>query len=122
MNHILEILELNCYVSSVKLDLEELVQPLIMDKKHQANSTLTTLTFLEFSFMNSFCACLAWMMLRKNSLIKHLGLKYSLTSESNARELIQSLVNNHSLETLDLGWCDGVKDTIVLAIMDVLLK
>ncbi len=62
------------------------------------------------------------MMLRNNSSIKHLGLKYSLTSESNARELTQSLVNNHSLDTLDVGWCDGVKDTIVLAIMDVLLK
>ncbi len=123
MNHILEILEFNCYVSSVKLDLEELVQPLIMDKnRHQVNYTLTNLTFLEFSFVNSFHACLAWMMLRKNSLIKHLSLKYSLTSESNAWELIQSLVNNHSLETLHLGWCDGAKDTIVLAIMDVLLK
>ncbi len=45
MNHILEILEFDCYVSSVKLDLDELVQPLIMDKnRHQANSTLTTLT------------------------------------------------------------------------------
>jgi hypothetical protein len=76
MKHILEILELNCYVSSVKFDLEELVKPLIMDKnRHQANSTLTTFTFLEFSFMNSVRARLAWMMLRKNSLIKHLGLK-----------------------------------------------
>ncbi|CAM6072974.1 unnamed protein product [Sphagnum tenellum] len=60
-------------------------------------------------------------MLRRNSSIKHLTLKQSLATESDARELIQSLADNHSLETLDLSGCIGVKGTVFHAIMDVLL-
>ncbi|CAM6072964.1 unnamed protein product [Sphagnum tenellum] len=60
-------------------------------------------------------------MLRKNSSIKHLDLTSSLTSESDVQELIRSLVENHSLETLDLYGCDGVKGSVFPTIMDVLL-
>jgi hypothetical protein len=60
-------------------------------------------------------------MLRKNSSIKHLSLSWSLTSESDVQELIRSLVENHSLETLDLYGCDGVKGSVFPTIMDVLL-
>ncbi len=119
MNHTLEIL--NLYIFRVELDLEELVQQLIMDENgSQVNSTLTTLTFSGFSSMSSFGASIAGM-LRRNSSIKHLSLQNSLATESDARELIQSLANNHSLETLDLSWCDGVKGTVFPTIMDVLL-
>jgi hypothetical protein len=119
MNHTLEILELRFYEQ--ELDVEELVQPLIMDKNgNQVNSTLTTLTFSGFNFMSSYSARIAGM-LRRNSSIKHLTLERSLATESDARELIQSLADNHSLETLDLSFCDGVKGTVFHAIMDVLL-
>jgi hypothetical protein len=60
-------------------------------------------------------------MLRKNSSIKHLDLSWSLTSESDVQELIRSLVENHSLETLGLRACDGVKGSVFPTIMDVLL-
>jgi hypothetical protein len=44
MNHTFQILQISFSDNSVELDLEELVQPLIMDENgHQANSTLTTL-------------------------------------------------------------------------------
>ncbi|KAH9566189.1 hypothetical protein CY35_04G117700 [Sphagnum magellanicum] len=122
MNHTLQILEL--VFPSGALDLEELVQPLIMDENgHQANSTLTALSIygaMELSTMSPIGATLA-RMLRKNSSIKHLDLTMSLTSESDVQELIQSLVENHSLETLDLVGCDGVKGSVFPAIMDVLL-
>jgi hypothetical protein len=118
MNHTLEILRLHVKLP-VELDLEELVQPLIMDENgNQVNSTLTTLNF--FSFMGSYAARIAGM-LRRNSSIKHLHLENFLASESDIRELIQSLANNHSLETLNLLRCDGVKGTVFHAIMDVLL-
>jgi len=121
MNHTLTSLAFNLYDSSIKLDLEELVRPLIMDENgHQANSTLTTLAVLGPSAMSSVGATFA-RMLRKNSSIKHLYLRKSLTSESDAQELIRSLVENHSLETLDLNGCDGVKGSVFPTIMDVLL-
>ncbi|KAH9566199.1 hypothetical protein CY35_04G118600 [Sphagnum magellanicum] len=134
MNHTLQILQLK-YPSffSGELDLEELVQPLIMDENgHQANSTLTTLGVTGLSdiltgpegpdlpAMRSVGATFA-RMLRKNSSIQHLDLTKSLRSESDAEELIQSLVENHSLESLGLFGCDGVKGSVFPAIMDVLL-
>jgi len=119
MNHTLEILDIRAFPA--EFDVEELVQPLIMDENgKQVNSTLTTLRFSYFHFMSSLGARIAGM-LRRNSSIKHLTLKQSLATESDARELIQSLADNHSLETLDLTWCDGVKGTVFHAIMDVLL-
>jgi hypothetical protein len=122
MNHTLQILQL--IFPSGGLDLEELVQPLIMDENgHQANSTLTALSIYhatEVSTMSPIGATLA-RMLRKNSSIKHLHLPESLTRESDVQELIQSLVENHSLETLNLSRCDGVKGSVFPAIMDVLL-
>jgi hypothetical protein len=121
MNHTLTSLAFNFCKSSIKLDLEELVRPLIMDENgHQANSTLTTLAVMELSPMTSVGATFA-RMLRKNSSIKHLDLTSSLTSESDVQELIRSLVENHSLETLDLYGCDGVKGSVFPTIMDVLL-
>ncbi|KAH8965360.1 hypothetical protein BDL97_04G115100 [Sphagnum fallax] len=106
---------------SVKLDLEELVRPLIMDENgHQANSTLTALHVTGRHAMSSVGLTFA-RMLQKNSSIKHLYLCQSLTSESDVQELIRSLVENHSLETLDLSHCDGVKGSVFPTIMDVLL-
>jgi hypothetical protein len=119
MNHTLQHLEL-CVLNLMQLDLEELVQPLIMDENgHQANSTLTSLSVMGLSAMSSVGATLA-RMLRKNSSIKYLDLEYSLETESEVKELIRSLVENHSLETLNLGWCDGVRGSVFPAIMDVL--
>ncbi|KAH8965359.1 hypothetical protein BDL97_04G115000 [Sphagnum fallax] len=121
MNHTLTSLALNFRNSSIKLDLEELVRPLIMDENgHQANSTLTTLAVTGLSAMSSVGATFA-RMLRKNSSIKHLDLRTSLTSESDVQELIRSLVENHSLETLSLFGCYGVKGSVFPTIMDVLL-
>jgi hypothetical protein len=121
MNHTLTSLAFYFYDSSIKLDLEELVRPLIMDENgHQANSTLTSLSVMELSAMSSVGATFA-RMLRKNSSIKHLDLSWSLTSESDVQELIRSLVENHSLETLGLFGCHGVKGSVFPAIMDVLL-
>jgi hypothetical protein len=126
MNHTLQILQLTFPCGG--LDLEELVQPLIMDENgHQANSTLTSLIIYSFSdrltevsTRSPIGATLA-RMLRKNSSIKHLDLTMSLTTESDVEELIQSLVENHSLETLNLLGCDGVRGSVFPAIMDVLL-
>jgi hypothetical protein len=88
MNHTLEIFQLDWFNSLVELDLEELVQPLIMDENgNQVNSTFTSLTFMNFHFMSSFGASIAGM-LRINSLIKHLNLKHSLRTESHVQELI----------------------------------
>ncbi|CAM6072962.1 unnamed protein product [Sphagnum tenellum] len=121
MNHTLTSLAFNMRNSSIQLDLEELVRPLIMDENgHQANSTLTTLHVIGLSAMSSVGATFA-RMLRKNSSIKHLDLTRSLTSESDVQELIRSLVENHSLETLELYGCDGVKGSVFPTIMDVLL-
>jgi hypothetical protein len=121
MNHTLQHLILCFNPNYMELDLEELVQPLIMDGNgHQANSTLTALDVRGLSAMRSAGATFA-RMLQKNSSIKHLDLSRSLTSESDVQELIRSLVENHSLETLDLYRCDGVKGSVFPAIMDVLL-
>ncbi len=124
MNHTLQSLIFNFNFSCIKLDLEELVQPLIMDENgHQANSTLTALRIYhatELSTMSPIGATLA-RMIRKNSSIKDLDLTMSQTSESDAQELIQSLVENHSLETLNLKYCGGVTSSMLPAIMDVLL-
>jgi hypothetical protein len=121
MNHTLTSLAFNFCNSSIKLDLEELVRPLIMDENgHQANSTLTSLGVRGPSAMSSVSATFA-RMLRKNSSIKHLDFTWSLTSESDVQELIRSLVENHSLESLDLFGCDGVKGSVFPTIMDVLL-
>jgi len=121
MNHTLTSLAFNFCNSFIKLDLEELVRPLIMDENgHQANSTLTTLHVLGLCRMSSVGATFA-RMLRKNSSIKRLDLTWSLTSESDVQELIRSLVENHSLETLCLFHCDGVKGSVFPTIMDVLL-
>jgi hypothetical protein len=118
MNHTLEILKL---MIDLEMDLEELVQPLIMDENgNQVNSTLTTLSLIGPSTMRSFGATIA-RMLRRNSSIKTLNLIQSLRTELDTRELIQSLADNHSLETLDLRFCEGVKGTVFSAIMDVLL-
>jgi hypothetical protein len=120
MNHTLQHLEFG-FMGYVELDLEELVQPLIMDENgHQANSTLTTLAVQGLSAMSSVGATFA-RMLQKNSSIKHLDLTMSLTSESDVQELIRSLVENHSLETLDLSACRGVRGSVFPTIMDVLL-
>jgi hypothetical protein len=119
MNHTLVMLVLSAF--HLELDVEELVQPLIMDENgNQVNSTLTFLSFSGFYLMSSFGARIAGM-LRRNSSIKYLILRNSLATESDARELIQSLADNHSLETLDLNRCHGVKGTVFHAIMDVLL-
>jgi hypothetical protein len=122
LNHTLTSLAFNFWKSSINLDLEELVRPLIMDENgHQANSTLTFLSVSELSHMSSsVCATFA-RMLRKNSSIKHLALRSSLITESAVQKLIRSLVENHSLETLDLYDCDGVKGSVFPTIMDVLL-
>jgi hypothetical protein len=121
MNHTLKSLIFSFCGSSIELDLEELVRPLIMDENgHQANSTLTTLAVSRLSAMSSVGATFA-RMLRKNSSIKHLDLRTSLTSESDVQELIRSLVENHSLVTLSLIDCDGVKGSVFPTIMDVLL-
>ncbi|CAK9224936.1 unnamed protein product [Sphagnum troendelagicum] len=121
MNHTLTSLAFNSVYGPINLDLEELVRPLIMDENgHQANSTLTTLAITGLSAMSSVGATFA-RMLRKNSSIKHLDLRWSLTSESDVQELIRSLVENHSLETLGLRACDGVKGSVFPTIMDVLL-
>jgi hypothetical protein len=121
MNHTLQDLRLYFRPSSGRLDLEELVQPLIMDENgHQANSTLTALYVMERSPMSSVGATFA-RMLQKNSSIKRLCLLDSLKSESDVQELIRSLKENHSLETLGLFRCDGVKGSVFPAIMDVLL-
>jgi len=66
------------------LDLEELVQPLVWTKTGTKSILRSPLSPFEFSFMNWFGAQLACMMLTKISLIKRLGLKYSLTNESDA--------------------------------------
>jgi hypothetical protein len=118
MNHTLKHFEFGSD-GYVELDLEELVQPLIMDENgQQANSTLKSLALTGLSAMGSTFA----RMLQKNSSIKHLDLKNSLTSESDVQELIRSLVENHSLETLDLTSCRGVIwDSVFPTIMDVLL-
>jgi hypothetical protein len=101
MNRSLQRLEV-CFSGHVELDLEELVQPLIMDENgHQANSTFTTLAVSGFYAMSSVGPTFA-RMLQKNSSIKHLNLASSSTDESDVQELIRSLVENHSLETLDL--------------------
>jgi hypothetical protein len=121
MNHTLTSLAFNFYDGPFKLDLEELVRPLIMDENgHQANSTLTTLAVTGLSAMSSVGATFA-RMLQKNSSIKHLDLTMSSTSESDVQELIRSLVENHSLETLCLVGCDSVKGSVFPTIMDVLL-
>jgi hypothetical protein len=120
MNHTLTSLAINFCENSIKFDLEELVRPLIMDENgHQANSTLTFLAVTGLSAMSSVGATFA-RMLRKNSSIKHLALRWSLTSESDVQELIRSLVKNHSLESLGLYGCDGVKGSVFPTIMDVL--
>jgi len=133
MNHTLQHLELGM-PNRMELDLEELVQPLIMDENgHQANSTLTALAMTGLPAMRSVGVTSARMtpamssvgatlarMLRKNSSIKYLHLRASLKTESEVKELIQSLVENHSLETLDLAWCAGVRGSVFPAIMDVL--
>jgi hypothetical protein len=121
MNHTLQTLHFRSW--GVELDLEELVQPLIMNENgNQANSTLTTLVISNVGFISiSFIPASIARMLRRNSSIKHLTLQKCLETESDARELIQSLADNHSLETLDLKGCDGVKGTVFHAIMDVLL-
>jgi hypothetical protein len=122
MNHTLQHLAIHVRYSSMELDLEELVQPLIMDENgHQANSTLTTLDVTGLSAMGSVGATFA-RMLRKNSSIKRLSLveSLSLASASHVKELIQSLVENHSLETLDLRCCNGVFHSMFPVIMDVL--
>jgi hypothetical protein len=87
---------------------------------HQGNSTLTALHIIGLSAMSSVGATFA-RMLRKNSSIKHLDLSRSLTSESEVQELIRSLVENHSLETLNLNLCRGVRGSVFSTIMDVLL-
>jgi hypothetical protein len=121
MNHTLQSLAIRFLRSSLILDWEELVQPLIMDENgHQANSTLIALGVVGLSAMSSVGATFA-RMLQKNSSIKHLDLTMSLTSESDVQELIRSLVENHSLETLGLSGCDGVKGSVFPTIMDVLL-
>jgi hypothetical protein len=121
MNRTLQHLELSFSDNCMELDLEELVRPLIMDENgHQANSTLTALHVIGLSAMSSVGATFA-RMLQKNSSIKHLDLTMSSTSESDVQELIQSLVKNHSLETLGLSGCDGVKGSVFPTIMDVLL-
>jgi len=121
MNHTLQSLTFSFGYTPIFLDWEELVQPLIMDENgHQANSTLIALGVVGFSVMTSVGATFA-RMLQKNSSIKLLDLTNSLTSESDAKELIQSLVENHSLETLNLQYCDGVMSSVFPAIMDVLL-
>jgi hypothetical protein len=121
MNHTLQSLAFNFWNSSIKLDFEELVRPLIIDENgHQANSTLTALHVLGLFAMSSVGATFA-RMLQKNSSIKHLNLDWSLTSESDVQELIRSLVENHSLETLDLLGCHGVQGSVFPTIMDVLL-
>jgi hypothetical protein len=121
MNHTLQHLTLRFSGNYMELDLEELVQPLIMDENgHQANSTLTALHVIGLSAMRSAGATFA-RMLRKNSSLKHLDLTKSLTTESDVKELIAPLVENHSLETLDLGLCIGVRGSVFPAIMDVLL-
>ncbi len=120
MNHTLQSL---CLVFSpfLKLDLEELLRPLIMDENgDQANSTLTALYVIGLLAMSSVGATFA-RMLQKNSSIKHLDLSWSLTSESDVQELIRSLVENHSLEILCLFNCDGVTGSVFPTIMDVLL-
>jgi hypothetical protein len=120
-NHTLQSLTFCFWSSSIKLDLEELVQPLIMDENgHQANSTLIALGVVGPSVTSSVGATFA-RMLQKNSSIKHLDLTMSSTSESDVQELIQSLVENHSLETLGLSGCGGVKGSVFPTIMDVLL-
>jgi hypothetical protein len=120
MNHTLQHLEL-CILNDMELDLDELVQPLIMDENgHQANSTLIALHVIGLPAMSSVGATFA-RMLRKNSSLKHLNLTMSLRSESDVQELIRSLVENHSLETLDLASCKGVKGLVFPTIMDVLL-
>jgi hypothetical protein len=117
MNHTLQILQL--IFPSGGLDLEELVQPLILDENgHQANSTLTN---LGITFVTKLSTMSLAMMLRKNSSIKSLDLTMCETRESDVQELIQSLVENHSLETLNLFGCDGVTGSVFPAIMDVLL-
>ncbi|CAK9272298.1 unnamed protein product [Sphagnum jensenii] len=121
MNHTLTSLALDFWNCFIKLDLEELVRPLIMDENgHQANSTLISLRVAGLSATSSVGATFA-RMLRKNSSIKHLDLRWSLTSESDVQELIRSLLENHSLETLCLFHCDGVKGSVFPTIMDVLL-
>jgi hypothetical protein len=121
MNHTLQSLTLRFFYTPINLDLEELVQPLIMDENgHQVNSTLTALRVSGLSAMSSVGATFA-RMLQKNSSIKHLDLPRSSTSESDVQELIRSLVENHSLETLNLFGCDGVKGSVFPTIMDVLL-
>jgi hypothetical protein len=121
MNHTLQFLAFNFCATSIKLDLQELVRPLIMDENgHQANSTLTTLHVVGLFAMTSVGATFA-RMLQKNSSIKHLNFALSLTSESDVQELIRSLVENHSLETLELFGCDGVKGSVFPTVMDVLL-
>jgi hypothetical protein len=120
MNHTLQFLQLHFPFHFVGLDLEELVQPLIMDENgHQANSTLTALHVVQLSAMSSVGATFA-RMLQKNSSIKDLDLTKSLTSESDGQELIRSLVENHSLETLILTYCGGVRGSVFPAILDVL--
>jgi hypothetical protein len=120
MNHTLTSLAFNFCNTSIKLDLKELVRPLIMDENgHQANYTLAALHVIGLSAMSSVGATFA-RMLQKNSSIKHLDLSGSLTSESDVQELIRSLVENHSLETLGLSCCDGVKGSVFPTIMDVL--
>jgi len=121
MNHTLTSLAFNFCNTSIELNLAELLRPLIMDENgDQANSTLTALDVIGLSAMSSVGATFA-RMLRKNSSIKHLDLRRSLTSESDVQELIRSLVENHSLETLRLVSCHGVEGSVFPTIMDVLL-
>jgi len=118
MNHTLQSLNFRFNYGSIELDLEELVQPLIMDENgHQANSTLTD---LGITFARELSTMSLARMLRKNSSIKSLDLRHCDTSESDVQELIQSLVENRSLKTLHLEYCAGVRGSVFPAIMDVL--
>jgi hypothetical protein len=118
MNHTLQSLSFRFNYSSIKLDLEELVEPLIMDENgHQANSTLTD---LGITFATELSTMSLARMLRKNSSIKSLDLKECVISESDVQELIRSLVENHSLETLILTYSGGGRGFVFPTIMDVL--
>ncbi len=117
MNHILEILELDCYVSSVKLDLVDYGQKQAPRQLYTHHSHLSWIFFYELLSCSPCMDNAKEKFFDKTSWFKIFSDKWIKCSRT-----LQSLVNNHSLETLDLGWCDGVKDTIVLAIMDVLLK
>jgi hypothetical protein len=125
-NHTLEHLELR----GILLNLPRLLQPLTMDANgQQSNATLFKLTltksnFVELDDMQSDKSIVYSLtkMLQSNSSLEQLDLSHiQFFTESDVCAIIKSLENNSSLQYLDFTCCDGVRDSVFPAIMDMLV-